>query len=68
MGEYGVASKRIVFYVWGKAIPTFLTPCNSKYYERGCRKLTAGLPPEPYIRLSYPINALFYVESVKVSP
>ena len=27
-----------------------------------------GLPPEPYIRLSYPINALFYVESVKFSP
>ena len=27
-----------------------------------------GLPLEPYVRLSYPINALFYVESVKVSP
>ena len=29
---------------------------------------SSGLPLEPYIRLSYPIHALFYVESVKSSP
>ena len=39
-----------------------LCTCQHDMYQ------IAGLPLEPYMRLSYPINALLYVESVKFSP
>ena len=38
------------------------------FHVEKCIYQIPGVPLEPYIRLSYPINALFYVESVKVSP
>ena len=49
----------------------FLSSCLSgclPAYMSVSVSLYPGLPPEPQMRLSYPINTLFYVESVKVSP